>query len=1375
MATKNNPFLYWDIETGDKTPENASILSISYSRGQERKSLYASPAPGTSISKWAMENVWEPIKQRLGATPTQTEEEVLRGFLGVLQSQKGGTIAGWNIGYVASPMDKGTKGFDIPFIMSRAGKYPGLREEFSEAFNNVSIRDIGREFSVRIAQEVSKYPELVDPKLHAQAQSFTKLVNINRSIQRLYTVPDIAEWMGTPGQYGGYEIAGWKLKDIYQTMFGESLEGHHLSDADVAATARIAEQGDLSKITGPEWVANWNRTALQRKAEASVRAGEGGLGDKIAPRAAALIGTNSKWYRTGSVVNNWIRHNPGKTGIGLGVLALLAIKPLQYFSGKDDNWNTIEGLRHGGIAEKKRRELTDFGSGYQDDDNSSSLVGGTAFAALGGGVGYAAMYPWSINKIDLEKYPRLAAMRKVGSKRGMKIISSSMAAAIGGEEYNRRSRFHKAVGHVLFGEIEPVRSVEDVRGYAGVAYYHGASPIRASQPVSPLMANWGEWDIGVDKLKTWNYMKERNAQGNYADTLAGSEFYSGAGKDARLSDAGRKFIEEAGGVENLVVKRNVSSLGEGVWTNAAKMPKDVAEEMLRNPGDFHLQKRIELANEFRVITAGDKAVYSAHRFGTENFKKAGDWLSKNVPNIPGIGKLRWNENLQPVLDTDVRNRLHAFAENAAKDLPYEIGAFDIGMTKEGTFKIIEAQRSFGSITNPIVSRRIRNVITGKPGMAGVAAGVIGAAAGLAAYGIIWGKDDAHNTIEGLSHKGEAGANRKNNTDFGSGFTRRAWNVFRTVFNEANRSIAHTVKHKIVPGAVAGKPLELGVVGISGFEAVHTAMAAVGGTLTPGGLAIAAASFAGSKYAYMAIKGRKAIKSTVMMAASRPIEAQMAVQMGSSKMLGQIKDYVFKGHQNEFSTFAKFGGGDLGRQALVARLETSGLQGISEKEIDLLSKSVLVSNLIDPATLRGALLSKNAGELSKYRPQLDAVANAAKGVDLTPVHKLTGMVEQNAKTFSALDDKYNIIEGLKHGGVAEVLRKAITDFGSGWIRRAISMGVSEQNIISGIVRGGVGTESTLHAFAKNTIDLVKSGNTDELIKYVRQHQGITMGGQRYVFGKRIAEGGFGKVMEAFATGGARRGEKFVFKKVKSVADVSGEGAIIAGPGMQAGMRNLPKGQFLPFADEYMAAIKKSTEPWGNKITPEFEAKMQMKAREKYGDLVPEVLGFNKSGILMEHAGSALPIEQRKTVLKFIDKEWNKMMSATDQRVVQFDPHVGQVLRRGGKLRIVDWGASAEVGGELATRRTGRAVLEEYSQEVIEAAPDSGLLESFKKSPTNTPRPLPEPAMYIDRQAWLREHKKAAIMASRNAKYGGKGHSINPPATKMKKGGGGTIIL
>lgn len=59
----------------------------------------------------------------------------------------------------------------------------------------------------------------------------------------------------------------------------------------------------------------------------------------------------------------------GKAGLGLaaGVATYGIVKGLNslMFSGRDDNYNVIEGLRHGGAAQATRMQLTEFGSGYQ--------------------------------------------------------------------------------------------------------------------------------------------------------------------------------------------------------------------------------------------------------------------------------------------------------------------------------------------------------------------------------------------------------------------------------------------------------------------------------------------------------------------------------------------------------------------------------------------------------------------------------------------------------------------------------------------------------------------------------------------------------------------------------------------------------------------------------------------------------------------------------------------------------------------------------------------------------------------------------------------------------------------------------------------------
>ena len=360
----NNQTLFFDIETGDLQAERSPVLSISYARGKDIRSLYAAPPKGSFISKWVSENVWKPMVGRIGGEPTRSEESILREFLGVLEGQKGGTISGWNIGYVPTPQAPGVKGLDIPFLMSRASQY-GIEEQYQKAFEGVNIRDVGREYSVRVAQEISRHESLVDPKLFKQVESFNKLINTNAGLQRLHSVPEIARWMGTPGQYGGYEVAGWRLKNVYKYLFGEDLSGHHLSEADVLATQRIAEQGDPSKMVGPGFASIWNTEALANKVESSARAAAylSGIEGNFVGRAAAR-GANRGWGSFFGTAGKIAREHKLGLGIALGIGALAITKPLRLFSGKDDEYNTIEGLPHGGMGQEMRRRFSDFGSGW---------------------------------------------------------------------------------------------------------------------------------------------------------------------------------------------------------------------------------------------------------------------------------------------------------------------------------------------------------------------------------------------------------------------------------------------------------------------------------------------------------------------------------------------------------------------------------------------------------------------------------------------------------------------------------------------------------------------------------------------------------------------------------------------------------------------------------------------------------------------------------------------------------------------------------------------------------------------------------------------------------------------------------------------------
>ena len=423
--------------------------------------------------------------------------------------------------------------------------------------------------------------------------------------------------------------------------------------------------------------------------------------------------------------------------------------------GGDDAYNTIEGLPHGGLAEKQRRALTDFGSGYQGQEESP--LGVEHFASMGVGALLFDHLVFPSIKVDKKKYPRLASLRE-GGKSGFKMLS--------GLSKESTDSFW---GRALWGDMNPVSGPHELENFKGLTYIQSGEYSRL--PKGPTYANLGNWGIGRDKVDTYRHLMERNVSDLHADTLFVEDFYD----QSRLSKKGEEFVSKHGGIDNLILKRRDTARGVGVWMDTSNLPAEIREEMLKNPRGFLLQEKLDLAEEFRVVTVGDKTVHSSYRFGDKNVqslsKKLGYEVMKDASDKTKFRKSPL-EVIQPIVDREVKSSLEAFAEKASRELPYEIGAFDIGLTKAGQFKIIEAQRSFGNISNPMVSGRIRKIITGATGRTAPVM-ALGAATGLLASLLFSGADDEYNTIEGLPHGGEGEKKRKELTDFGSGWIRKA--------------------------------------------------------------------------------------------------------------------------------------------------------------------------------------------------------------------------------------------------------------------------------------------------------------------------------------------------------------------------------------------------------------------------------------------------------------------------------------------------------------------------------------------------------------------------------------------------------------------------
>jgi hypothetical protein len=379
--------LFFDIEAGGLSGHRSSLLSITWASGSNKPTtLVAKPEVGSLLSRWSAKKVWEPLRNRPGIV---SEKEALTHFLGVLHQHD--TLVGWNIGYNISPQTidstVGPRGFDIPMILTRA-KAHGLEEAFATQFSKMNIRDLGREHAVHLAGEVSKYPHLVDPQLFAQAESFAKVADIKRKVEGL-TGPRLAEAMSP------YYLSGWKQETVAK-LHGFSYAVHQ-SEHDVAALQKIAAMGTTS-LSGPAMVSAWNKEALVNRLVSASFSGKkkeetGDFFSSLLSRAEKFnVSAEFQSRLTGEAELRGASVANLKKGLGFieemtkvrkpikvldfamehpfivgGVIAGLAVamKPLRRVSGKDDDHNTIEGLAHGGEAERMRHLHTDFGSGYR--------------------------------------------------------------------------------------------------------------------------------------------------------------------------------------------------------------------------------------------------------------------------------------------------------------------------------------------------------------------------------------------------------------------------------------------------------------------------------------------------------------------------------------------------------------------------------------------------------------------------------------------------------------------------------------------------------------------------------------------------------------------------------------------------------------------------------------------------------------------------------------------------------------------------------------------------------------------------------------------------------------------------------------------------
>jgi hypothetical protein len=926
-------------------------------------------------------------------------------------------------------------------------------------------------FAYQTAKEVVKHPEIVEPALYKQAYGYAK-AGLAMERGRALGETTVSRLLHEEK----YEFAGWsrgvRRGLARQGFFKPGGEGFVQAWQKLALPERLVS----ALKHGPEEKAFYQSIAWTAK-EYGV---QGELLSKLGPRAPQMLQDifypPSLWEEMrrgikmsqkavlgfeGKITPQVIRQMPTGAKIAVGgavaLLGLYLTEPLSLFSGKDNDYNTLEGLAHRGEAARLRQLNTDFGSGYQDSETSDNVLAagfGLAGAAILPNVGYSALRFGQF--MDVRRYPRLREMRKYG-RRGFKMWAPSFAEAMKGTTLLPADAIIKQ----FFKTLDPVGTREDIEGFKGFLYVNrsrGAlrkilKTMPEAQSSAMYLSGLGGGEIGGEKYITYRYLKRRGLTAQ-PETLEGEFIFKDQNYKRKLESISKAW----GGKKNIVVKEKSSALSKGVWIGLGAVEKEKGRmaHIKKFPEMYLFQRRLDLAEEFRVVTVGDKPIYSTYRWGTPEAKRAAKVLGKIHPSIARqIEKQHFLENIIPVTEKETLRGLERFATKVSKKLPYEIGAFDIGLTKAGEFQLIEAQRGFGTLRHPYVMEKIYQEVTGRIGPIG---------------------------------KGALGAM-----------------------------------------TVAG--LGLGVLGYN--------------------------------------------------------------------------------------------------------------------------------------------------------------------------------------LFSGKDNEYNTIEGLSHGGMAERKRRELTDFGSGWIRTALSKGISAATIAKKVAfseRVGVGiSELAAPEFIKRATRIYETGlrtlgpkgAENAFARFIRESRRIRGDQESFHITRKYLSGGFG---QTFKAEGITSGRGAIYKEpFHGGTGTIDYDAVIAGPAIletHTGSKMLElmsPGGVGGYIKEYMAQIIKSTGKISRgKITPMYEAEMQRQARKELGSVVPEVLGVTKKGFIQEFAGVPLPhIKESIPALQRIEKMWGKMLTGKGEKVRHFDPRIENIVRQGTRLRIIDWGVAARGGAFSESSKTAaEEVLSKY---------------------------------------------------------------------------------
>ena len=341
---------FFDLETGNKeNPSKHQILTMGYkTSGGSAREVYTQVDPHFEISDWSRKHVLPQLEGK-AAIP---ESELIQKFIS--RAQTADVISGYNINR-----------FDIPWIQERA-RVLGMGSSLESVLSGKQVRDVGLEVQAALGRGM-----LAADSSSLRSSSVWNQWELMRTVARHHPDLSVSELAGEIPE--GKLFQGWRLGTIHRAL-GLGGFAEHAAGADIVATEEIGRH--LGKIAGgdPEFFSRWARYApADYLAKGVWSRGESydvqarvakrmGLFSEFSELLADAGQTHQSSPRTPGSVPGPInyRNMAIAVGLGLGIPIIGSV----LFSGRDDEYNTIQGLVHGGVAEQKRRELTEFGSGY---------------------------------------------------------------------------------------------------------------------------------------------------------------------------------------------------------------------------------------------------------------------------------------------------------------------------------------------------------------------------------------------------------------------------------------------------------------------------------------------------------------------------------------------------------------------------------------------------------------------------------------------------------------------------------------------------------------------------------------------------------------------------------------------------------------------------------------------------------------------------------------------------------------------------------------------------------------------------------------------------------------------------------------------------